>query len=1095
MQYAELHLHDIYSALDGTSTPEEYMVRAKEIGIDHLAQTNHGTLMGHRHFQRAAKEHGIIPILGEEGYFTTDRFDRTSRAKRDEGDAVYNHITLLAQNGKGLENLQRMNEIGWREGFYEKSRIDLDVLEEYNEGIIVLSGCRGGVLAKALENNKFHYADQMAGEFKRIFGDRYFIEVMSHNPLEMNAGLIQIAEKHGLKHVVTSDCHHARKEDLWVQEAMLILSTSPKPGKDLDFNKSQKMDYLERFNYLYPDRKMTFQDIDIHLNSVEQHLAGLKKHGIGQEAIDNTMVVAGMIDHESYHYHHGLDLLPVPDEGNVDEILETKVFDGLKGMGFDTNPEYVKRAKRELKVIKDKGFSPYFLIALESISWAKSQGIRVGPGRGSGAGSLVCYSLGLTGVDPIKYNLLFERFIDPSRSDWPDLDIDFQDNRREEVKNYTRRRFGDVASILTISYFKDKSAIRAAARVFKVPVGEVNKVMKKVEFMEDYKKSAHAAEFRKKYPEVEALAERLVGRIASVGMHAGGLVVANRPISDIAPVQTAAMPNNPSAGRVSVVAYDMREIEEIGLIKFDYLGLKTLTVVDDCVALIKERTGKEIIMEDLTFDDHDVFKMLSSGRTKGVFQCEATPYTNTIKEMGGVWTFDELVVSNALVRPGAADSSFGENYIKGKNEGEYEYIHADTRWFTEETYGQIIYQEQQMFLCSDLAGMTMEDANKVRRAIGKKKPEELAKWKPAFIEGAAEKIGEKRAEILWHDLEAAANYSFNKSHAVAYSMLSYWTAWLKWNYPLEFMTSVLNSEKDKDKITDYLMEARRLGLRIVLPDVNKSDIRFSIQSDARGEFIRMGLSSIKYISDKVAKKIVDARPFNNYAHLYEVVMTKGSGLSTRVLQSLNAIGGAAFEDNPRSGNERDNFYEYLNLPTFAADLPESVTSQFRPLDEYSEHDAFVCMGMVRAIKTGTGWARAEIVDETGSAGVFTNENNQIEPGQMYVFVVARNRIARYITVSDLVEDKGGTFQEFLEAEAFPDIPDEMAKVVAFNMRITKAGNRMAEVVLSDNQKNLTPALVFPQKFMQAYSNMQEGSVVDVALGETDDGTLFVDRIY
>jgi DNA polymerase-3 subunit alpha len=416
MRYAELHMHDIYSALDGTSTPEDYMVRAKEIGITHLAQTNHGTLSGHRHWQRAAKEAGIIPILGEEGYFTTDRFDRTTAAKRQDGDSIYNHITLLAQNDKGLRNLQRLNEIAWSEGFYHKSRIDLDVLEEYNEGLIVLSGCRGGVLAKAIENGLHSYADQMAGEFKRIFGERYFIEVMSHNPLEMNKGLLTIGQHHNIKTVVTSDCHHARKEDLWVQEAMLILSTNPKAAKDFDFNKSQKMEILERYNYLYPERKMTFQDINIHLNSVDEHLAGLKKHGIGQEAIDNTMVVANMIDSDSYPYHAGLDLLPKTTEGDVDELLESKVFAGLKRLGKDKDPVYVDRANHELKVIKDKGFSAYFHIALKAVLWAKKQGIRVGPGRGSGAGSLVCYAIGLTGVDPIVHKLIFERFIDPSRS-------------------------------------------------------------------------------------------------------------------------------------------------------------------------------------------------------------------------------------------------------------------------------------------------------------------------------------------------------------------------------------------------------------------------------------------------------------------------------------------------------------------------------------------------------------------------------------------------------------------------------------------------------------------------------------------------------
>lgn len=1092
MRMAELHCHTIYSAMDGTSTSLDYMKRAKELGITHIAQTDHGTHSGHREHQRAAKETGIIPILGEEGYFTTDRFDRTTAAKRQDGDQIYNHITLLSQNEKGLTNLRKMNEIAWAEGYYHKGRIDIEVLEEYNEGVVVLSGCLSGVLAKAIEHNLPAYADQMASEFKRIFGERYFIELMSHNPLEINKGLIEIANKHGFKYVVTSDCHHARKEDLWVQEAMLILSTSPKSIKDIDFNKSQKMEMLERYNYLYPDRKMSFQDFNLHLNSVEEHLAGLERHGIGVEAIENTMIVANMIDSESYPYYEGLDLLPKMF-ADVDVALEKKVFEGLERLGVIDNQDYVKRAHRELSVIKSKGFSTYFLIADDLVSYAKGRGIKVGPGRGSGAGSLVCYALDLTLIDPLEHNLVFERFIDPSRPDWPDLDLDFEDARREEVKEYARRKYKHVASIATFGFFKDKGTIRDAARVFKIPVGEVNKALKRINDFEEYKTSPHSEEFRKKYPEVERLTEALQGNIKTTGMHAGGIVVSNRPLSDIVPVQTAAIPKNPSAPRVPVVAADMNEIADIGLIKFDILGLKALTILKETCELISKRHGRDIDLMKIPMDDKEVYKMLSRGETKGVFQCSAAPYTRMLIEMGGLDTFDELVVSNALVRPGAADSSFGANYIKAKNGGDYSFIHPDTEWFTRETYGQIIYQEQQMFLCTDLAGMSMEEANKVRKAIGKKKPEELAKWKPRFIEGVSQKIPEKLAENLWVDLEKAANYSFNKSHAVAYSTISYQTAWLKVHYPLEFIVACLNSESDKDEVMNYLIEAKRLGLRILLPNVNKSGLHFAIQKDEKGEFIRMGLSSIKFISEKIGERIISHRPFTSYGHLQEVVMTKGSGLNTRVLQALNAIGGATFPDNPKRGDESNNYYEYLNLPAFKTDLPMSMKMQFRPLDEYSENDAFVSMGMVRKIATGPGWARVEMVDESGTAAAFTDENSTIEVGQMYVFLIASNRIARYISVDDLANDEGGNFQEFLEASSF-NIPEDSLRVVSFSMRLTKARKRMGNVVFCDADKNLIPALLFPGNFMQCFAKLTEGKIVKASLKETSDGAIFVDKI-
>jgi DNA polymerase-3 subunit alpha len=931
---------------------------------------------------------------------------------------------------------------------------------------------------------------------KRIFGDRYFIELMEHNPLEINKGLVEIAKKYGFQYVVTSDCHHARKQDLWVQEAMLILSSTKANDKfkDFDLSKAQKMDWLERYNYLWPERKMTFQKFNLHLNSVEEHLAGLEKHGIGMEAITNTMTVAKMIDYESYPYYEGLDLLPKTTDGDVDELLRKFAFRGLKNLGLADNPVYVERLEHELQVIRDKGFAAYFHIALKAINWAREAGIKVGPGRGSGVGSLLCYSLGLTLIDPIEHNLLFERFIDPDRPDWPDLDMDFEHTRREEVKAYVRRAYKYVASIATFGYFRDKGTVRDAARVLGIPLSEVNRTLKQVNDFDDYCHSPKSADFRKKYPQVEKLAHELQGNIRSVGMHAGGLVVANRPLSDIVPVQTASMPKNPAAPRVPVVAVDMREIEEIGLIKFDFLGLSALTVIAECERLITERHGITLDLMKLPHDDN-VYDMISAGHTRGVFQCSEAAYTRMLVDMGGVHTFDELVVSNALVRPGASDSSFGAAYIQGKNGGPYEFIHADCEWFTRETYGQIIYQEQQMLLCTELAGMTRVESNKVRKAIGKKIPADLAVWKPRFIEGAAAKIGQARAEALWTDLEAAANYSFNKSHAVAYSMLSYQTAWLKYHYPLEFITAALNSEGDKDKILTYFIEAKRLGLRVKLPHVNESGTKFEIQTDSKGDFIRIGLSTIKYISDKIAGRMMDARPFESYADFCEKVGAKGSGMNSRVISSCNAIGAATFPDNPKRGDESSNYYEYLHLPLFKTDLPLDMKDQFRPLDEYSETEAFITLAMVSKIKTGQGWTRAEIVDETGTAGVFTNEKTNLEPGQMYALMIAGNRVARYLTVDEIEADEGGGFQVFLEAKRLNDVPEGQFKVVAFNARTTRAGKRMANVVLSDADKNLTPALVFPAQFMEAYTKMRPGKVVKVELGETDeDGTIFVNRI-
>lgn len=1098
--YTELHLHDYYSTLDGLNSPEEYMKRAKELGMTHLAQTNHGTLGGHREFQKAAKDAGITPILGVEAYISpTDRFDRRSKAKRTDGTSVYNHLIILAQSETGLTTLNTLNEEAWKSGFYNKPRIDLDLLEEHNEGLIVLSGCLNGLLCKALERNDINEAFTVAQRMKTMLPGRFYIEIQGHNPKETNEGLLLIADTLGLPAVVTSDCHYARKEDLWIEEAMLIISSNPKKNFDADFSKSQKMDILERFNYLYPDRFMSFEEIEIYLKGASDHRAQLLEQGIEREDLfSNTMEIANQI--ESYPYHEALDLLPRPKNGNPDEILEKQVWAGLKKRGLDKKPEYVERVKEELAIIKEKDFSTYFLIIANMIAWARKQKIMVGPGRGSAAGSLVCYALWITEVDPIKYNLLFFRFINPERNDFPDIDTDFADRRRPEVKDYLRRQFKNVASIATVNKFQGKGCMRDAARVFGVPIGDVNRALKAVDappdkpelFFDLFKNSDKGKEFNKKYPEVMKLALELSGRIRSTGMHAAGMILSNKPIRDFAPIESAKEPGSEAAApRIPVVPYDMHTVEDIGFIKLDALGLKALTVIDDTLAMIKEKHGKDIVLTDINLEDKSVYEMLSEGYTKGVFQCEAVPYTSLIIKMGGVHSFDDLSASNALVRPGAMNT-IGAEYIARKNgKSTISYPHPVMEPFLQDTYGEILYQEQVMLTITELAGMKMSTADKIRKIIGKKlDPSEFEPYRVEFVEGASKKVSEKVANKLWQDFLAHAGYSFNKSHAVAYSMVSFWTAWLKFYYPREFMCAVLKNEEDKDARTDYLIEAKRLGLKVLLPHVNESDINFAVEGDA----IRFGLKNIKYISAG-ASKLVEYRPFPDYASLKAKVEEKGSGLNSRVLTALNAVGAAAFKDNPRKGDERDNFYEYLQIPAFEQrQLPPKVKLQFRPLDEFEENGCFCVLGMVRKIKKGPGWSRIEIVDETGSAGIFHTENTQIETGQMYAMLVAENRIARYVPVSEIGEDSTNSFVQFLYTTEFPDITEGFLRVVSYQPHTTKAGKKMAYIVFSDEEKNLIRAMAFPQQYLKAYSRCKEGETVMVILDQTDDGSVYIKEI-
>lgn len=1096
--FCHLHVHSYYSLMDGLNSPGELLDAAKDLGQNHLSITDHGTLSAHRVMLEESKARGMTPILGLEAYISpTDRFDRRSVKKRDDNTQAYNHIILLAKDADGYRNLNRLSEIAWTEGFYSKPRIDREVLAEYRDGLIVLSGCMNGLIAKAIEREDWVEARVLTRWFKNTFEDNFYMEVQPHNPFSLNSELLKLSYEFGIKPVATGDCHFARAEDKAVEEALLILATSPKIGKGASYAEGKKKrDIFERLNYLYPDRKMSFEEIDLYVHGRADIQSSFEKAGFDRADIyENTMEIAEKIG--EYEYNQGLDLLPKPKGEDPHAILERKAWAGLKWRGLSDSQIHKDRLREELDIIKDKNFSPYFLIEANAVQWSRSKGIRVGPGRGSGAGSLLNYALGVTAVDPIKFNLLFFRFINPERNDYPDIDTDFEDRRRGEVKDYMRRQYKHVASIATYGYFKDKGVIRDAARVFMVPLGDVNRALKNVNTFEEFETSENTKEFRQKYPEVIDLAKKLRGSIRSQGMHAGGLVVSSKPINEIAPMQTVADTQDKSAPRIPLVALDMNEAADLGLIKYDFLGVKALSVVSDTVKLIEERHGVKLDLENMELDDPKVFRTLSDGYTKGVFQCEATPYTNLLIRMGGVSNFEELVASNALVRPGAADSTAGADFIARKNGRAIpQYHHPDMQWFTEETYGTIIYQEQVMLTMTELAGMPMSTADKVRKIIGKKRDvSEFEQYKNEFIEGASKKVSPLVAEGLWHDFEAHANYSFNKSHAVAYSMISYWTAWLKEYYPVEFITSILKNEKDKDTRLEYLIEAKRLALRVKLPHVNESDLEFSIQSDDKGDYIRFGLSNVKYISDKVGNRILEYRPFRDYAELRAKVEEKGSGLTSTTLKALNAIGGAVFPDNPRRGNERENLYEYLAIPAFdTKNLSPKIKAQFKTLDEFDPDTAFVTMGMVKKIATGPGWARVEVVDETGTAGIFTEPVTPIEAGKMYVFLVAKNRIARYITVDELVNDEGGEFQEFLEALEFPDVPDGMQRVVSFKSRKTKAGKNMANAVFSDGQKNLTAAMVFPQQFYKAYTVCKDGAVLDVQFGQTDDGSVFVSNI-
>ena len=1088
MTYVGLHVHSHFSLFDGIATPEEYIDRAAELGMPALALTDHGSLSGHREFYRMAKEKGIKPILGVEGYITADRFDQRDKGER-EGllDLVYNHIIILAKDKVGLENLNRLNEIAWTEGFYKKPRIDYEVLEKYSEGLVVTSGCLSGALAKAIEAEEFAEAKRIIEWHKRVFKDDFYIEVMPHNPAEVNKQLLALADEYGVTPVVTPDCHHAHTGQKEIQELKLVLNTySNKVQKDSTYEKSCKHENLvDRLQYLYGDRDISFSEYDIHLLSDEEMHNAMKAQGIDREDMYHaTNEIAAKI--EDYDIQDYADLLPVQYQNPNGELLKL-AMEGLTARNVVERDGYVERLHEELEIIKNKNFGPYFLVVRNMINWAKEQGIMVGPGRGSSAGSLLCYALGITDVDPIQHGLLFFRFINPERNDFPDIDTDIQDNRREEVKDYLVRQYRHVASIATFLQFKDKGVVRDIARVLHIPLTDVNKVLKVIDTWDDYCSSKQASWFREKYPEIERYGEQLRGRIRGTGIHAAGVVTAKEPIFRYAPMETRTSPG--SGERIPVVAVDMEEAERIGLIKIDALGLKTLSVLRDTLDIIKSRSGKSIELLSLNMEDPKVYEMLSSGYTKGVFQCEATPYTNLLVKMG-VKNFAELAASNALVRPGAANT-IGKDYILRKHgKQNIAYHHQVMKAFTQETYGCILYQEQVMQACTELGGMSMAEADKVRKIIGKKKDaKEFKQFQDRFVEGASRFLSPNVALELWHDFEAHAGYSFNKSHAVAYSTLSYWTAWLKTYYPLEFMYSILKNEKDKDARTEYLIEAKRMNIPIRLPHINESDMDFKIE----GKGIRFGLSAIKFISDNIASKYIAQRPFRSYKELEEFSFGKGNGVNSRALNALRIIGAATFEDQPRNEDEiRENLYEYLNLPEFNMDVPNHFHAFINEVSDFEEKGSFILMGMVKAIKRGSGWSRVEILDKTGSVGIFDDEQTAIEPGRTYLLLASDNRIVTAIPVDELKKSENALFK-FLNYKQLPFKEDEMY-VVSFRPRVTKTGKKMASLTLADASRDLHPVTVFPTAFAKAFMKIKEGNAYKFEFGKTKDGTVILEDI-
>lgn len=939
MAFVHLHTHSEYSLLDGANRIPDLLDRVRALGMDSLAVTDHGNLYCAWAFYQEAKARKIRPILGFEAYVAFG--SRHVREKPVNAPAAYSHLVLLARNRAGYKNLVKLSSIGWLEGYYRRPRIDREVLEAHREGLVGLAACLSGEIALYLRQGNYEAARASAQWFARAFGpDGFRLEVQDHGiPDEriVIEGMFRLAGELGLPVVATNDAHYLRKEDAEAHDVLLAIGT----GKDLD-----------------DPRRFRFLGQESYVKSEPEMHALFAQH---PEVLAETARVADRCEFD-FEKRYFLPQFPRPAEFATDtDLLVHLAHEGALARYGDPLPAEVDaRLAYELDVILRTGYAGYFLIVYDLVKAAKDRGIPVGPGRGSVAGSLVAYALGVTNIDPLKFDLLFERFLNPERISMPDIDLDFCFERRGEVIEYVRERYGraSVGQIITFGTLKARAAFRDVARTLRVEPGEVDRITKLIPAGPGA--AWTLAEAAEKAPELRALVRqddrvrkiidlgtRIEGLARHASVHAAGVVIAPGPLSDYVPVCLA-----PQDATAIITQYDMVALEQVGMLKIDLLGLKTLTVIHDAVEMVRERHGVAVDVDRPDLEDPAVYALLRSGRTAGIFQFESPLATDCLRNMK-CDRFDDLVATNALLRPGPLDTGMHLVFINRKLGREpVRYPHPALREILEPTYGVITYQEQVMRIANVLAGYSLAEADVLRKAVGKKIKELIEEELERFVERAVANGHDRRVvEDIAAQIATFGRYGFNKSHAVAYSVLSFQTAWFKAHYPAEFIAALLSSEiGNTDKVVQYINEARELGLDVLPPDVNESGFKFTVVGDRR---IRFGLGAIKNVGAGAIASILAGRqgggPYRSLVDLCDRIDLRLC--NKRVLEALidagacDSLGGhraqlvaaleAAFAEAQVRQQERDAgqvalFGHDAHVPRPSSPLPD--------VPPWSEHD-------------------------------------------------------------------------------------------------------------------------------------------------------------
>ena len=847
--FVHLHIHSEFSLLDGANRIKDLPVRAKELGMNAIAITDHGVMYGAIDFYKACKKEGVKPIIGCEVYVAP----RSRHDKEPNVDNRYNHLILLAKDNKGYQNLSKLVSIGFTEGYYYKPRIDLEVLEQYHEGLICLSACLAGSVNQALLNGQTEKAEEIALWHKKVFGEDYYIEIQNNGIKEQvlaNQKLVQLARKLDIPLVATNDAHYLKREDAYNHEILLCIQT----GKRMS-----------------DEDRMRFETDELYVKSPQEmsdYFAAFP------DAIENTIKIADKCNVEFEFGHTILPNYDVPPEFETHyDFLEKLCLDGLKERyGENPSDDIIKRAEYELGIIKKMGYVDYYLIVWDFIHYAKSNGIPVGPGRGSGAGSILAYSIGITDIDPMKYGLLFERFLNPERISMPDFDVDFCYEHRQDVIDYVSNKYGHdhVSQIITFGTMAAKMVIRDVARVLDFPYAEADKLAKMIpnelhitipKAIEQNKELKDLYDNDEQIHKLLDIAMALEGMPRQASTHACGVVITKDPVDTYVPLYVR-------DNQIST-QYIMTTLEELGLLKMDFLGLRTLTVIQDTINLVKQTRGIDVEF-DKEMSDPKVYKLWQEGNSSGIFQFESQGMTNFMKELKPD-CLEDLIAGVSLYRPGPMDQI--PRYVKGKmNPGHNEYTHPALEPILNVTYGCMVYQEQVMQIVRDLAGYSLGRADLVRRAMGKKKLDVMAKEREVFINGQVDEEGNvvvpgcvrngidaKSADKIFDEMAEFAKYAFNKSHAACYAVVAYRTAYLKAYYPAEFMASMLNSFLGNlDKVPEYIDECKRLGIEILKPDINRSYTKFTVENGK----IRFGLGSVKNVGLQPVENIIKDRDAN-----------------------------------------------------------------------------------------------------------------------------------------------------------------------------------------------------------------------------------------